>query len=138
MSLSTRYGADVNSMSDTGSTPVRSACFMTHLDIVKLLVSISTTTTYFSKNKNESLRLSNLNIQVTNNADIQRPNYNGGTCLINSVQSVELCEFLLKHGANVNAQDIQCKTALHYAIQVETLHLYMAILTFSSIPGAQV
>ena len=55
---------------------------------------------------------------MTNNADIQRPNYNGGTCLINSVQSVELCEFLLKHGANVNAQDIQCKTALHYAIQV--------------------
>ena len=35
-----RYGADVNSMSDTGSTPVRSACFMTHLDIVKLLVII--------------------------------------------------------------------------------------------------
>ena len=60
---------------------------------------------------------------MTNNADIQRPNYNGGTCLINSVQSVELCEFLLKHGANVNAQDIQCKTALHYAIQVERLHL---------------
>ena len=82
--------------------------------------------------------VSNLNIQVTNNADIQRPNYNGGTCLINSVQSVELCEFLLKHGANVNAQDIQCKTALHYAIQVETLHLYMAVLTISSLPGAQV
>ena len=86
-----RYGADVNSMSDTGSTPVRSACFMTHLDIVKLLVN--------------------------NNADIQKPNFNGGTCLINSVQSVELCEFLLRNGAEVNAQDIQCKTALHYAIQ---------------------
>lgn len=25
------HGADVNAMSDTGSTPVRSACFMTHL-----------------------------------------------------------------------------------------------------------
>lgn len=87
----TKYGADVNSVSDTGSTPVRSACFMTHLDIVKLLVS--------------------------NRADIQRPNFNGGTCLINSVQSVELCEFLLQNGANVNAQDIQNKTALHYAIQ---------------------
>ena len=86
-----RYGADVNSMSDTGSTPVRSACFMTHLDIVKLLVN--------------------------NNADIQKPNFNDGTCLINSVQSVELCEFLLRNGAEVNAQDIQCKTALHYAIQ---------------------
>ena len=104
MSMSTRYGADVNSMSDTGSTPVRSACFMTHLDIVKLL--------------------------VTNNADIQRPNYNGGTCLINSVQSVELCEFLLKHGANVNAQDIQCKTALHYAIQVDIQSIQCRISFF--------
>ena len=46
-----------------------------------------------------------------------RPIYNGGTCLINSVQSVSLCEFLLESGANVNAQDIQLKTALHYAIQ---------------------
>lgn len=85
------HGACVNSVSDTGSTPVRSACFMTHLDIVKYLVD--------------------------HGADILKPNYNGGTCLINSVQSVPLCEYLLKHGANVNAQDIQYKTALHYAIQ---------------------
>ena len=79
-----KYGADVNSVSDTGSTPVRSACFMTHLDIVRLLVS--------------------------NKADIQKPNHNGGTCLINSVQSVELCKFLLENGADVNAEDIQNKT----------------------------
>ncbi|GBM56108.1 Protein fem-1 A [Araneus ventricosus] len=85
------HGANVNSVSDTGSTPVRSACFMTHYDIVKYLVE--------------------------HNADILKPNYNGGTCLINSVQSVPLCEFLIKHGAEVNAQDIQFKTALHYAIQ---------------------
>ena len=64
---------------------------MTHFDIVKVLVQA--------------------------NADIQKPNYNGGTCLINSVQSEELCEFLLKNGAEVNAQDYQQKTALHYAIQ---------------------
>ena len=75
-----------------GSTPVRSACFMTHLDIVSYLVE--------------------------NGADIQRGNYNGGTCLINSVQSVQLCLYLLQHGAAVNAKDIQNKTALHYAIQV--------------------
>ncbi|GIZ02098.1 protein fem-1 homolog A-B [Caerostris extrusa] len=85
------HGANVNSVSDTGSTPVRSACFMTHYDIVKYLVE--------------------------NSADILKPNYNGGTCLINSVQSVPLCEFLISHGAEVNAQDIQFKTALHYAIQ---------------------
>ena len=86
-----KYGADVNSVSDTGSTPVRSACFMTHLDIVRLLVS--------------------------NKADIQKPNHNGGTCLINSVQSVELCKFLLENGADVNAEDIQNKTGkLHVLI----------------------
>ena len=86
-----KRGANVNSVSDTGSTPVRSACFMTHSDIVQFLVQ--------------------------SGADILKANYNGGTCLINSVQSVPLCEFLLKHGALVNAQDIQLKTALHYAIQ---------------------
>lgn len=86
-----QHGADVNSVSDTGSTPVRSACFMTHLEIVTYLVE--------------------------NGANISKPNYNGGTCLINSVQSVKLCEYLLEHGADVNAQDIQNKTALHYAIQ---------------------
>ncbi|XP_013786210.1 protein fem-1 homolog C-like [Limulus polyphemus] len=97
------HGANVNSLSDTGSTPVRSACFMTHFEIVKYLVE--------------------------NNADIQKPNYNGGTCLINSVQSVPLCKYLLKHGADVNAQDIQFKTALHYAIQehrFETTTLLLA------------
>lgn len=85
------HGADVNAISDSGSTPVRSACFMTHLDIVSFLVD--------------------------NGADILRPNYNGGTCLINSVQSVQLCLFLLQHGASVNTRDIQNKTALHYSIQ---------------------
>lgn len=53
---------------------------------------------------------------VENGADILRANYNGGTCLINSVQSVELCKFLLHNKADVNARDIQNKTALHYAI----------------------
>ena len=103
-----RFGADVNSVSDTGSTPVRSACFMTHLDIVKLLVG--------------------------NKADIQRPNYNGGTCLINSVQSVELCEFLLQNGANVNAQDIQKKTALHYAIQEHRFETTKLLIKYGANP----
>lgn len=103
-----KYGADVNSMSDTGSTPVRSACFMTHLDIVKLLVNSA--------------------------ADIQKPNFNGGTCLINSVQSVELCEFLLRNGAEVNAQDIQCKTALHYAIQEHRFETTKLLLSYGANP----
>lgn len=103
-----KYGADVNAVSDTGSTPVRSACFMTHLDIVKLLVE--------------------------NGADIQKPNQNGGTCLINSVQSVELCEYLLRHGAHANAQDVQNKTALHYAIQEHRFETTKLLLRFKADP----
>ena len=60
-------------------------------------------------------------------ADIKKPNFNGGTCLINSVQSDVLCKFLLENGANVNATDIQNKTALHYAIQE---HRYVQLYYF--------
>ncbi|XP_014681030.1 PREDICTED: protein fem-1 homolog A-like [Priapulus caudatus] len=94
------HGADINSTSDTGSTPVRSACFMTNIEIVRYLTDLG--------------------------AQLWKPNYNGGTCLINSVQSVPLCKILIGHGVKVNAQDIQAKTALHYAIQeyrLETVKL---------------
>lgn len=105
------HGANVNSVSDTGSTPVRSACFMTHLDIVSYLVE--------------------------NGADILRPNYNGGTCLINSIQSVQLCLYLLQHGALVNASDIQNKTPLHYAIQEHRFETTKLLLDNGADPHAR-
>lgn len=102
------YGADVNSVSDSGSTPVRSACFMSHREVVMYLVN--------------------------HGADILKPNYNGGTCLINSVQSVSLCRFLLRRGADVNAQDVQLKTALHYAIQEHRFDTTRLLLEQSANP----
>ncbi|XP_043469378.1 protein fem-1 homolog C [Leptopilina heterotoma] len=102
------HGADVNAVSDSGSTPVRSACFMTHLEIVSFLVE--------------------------NGADILIANYNGGTCLINSVQSVELCKFLLTHGADVNARDMQNKTALHYSIQEHRFETTKLLLDYNADP----
>lgn len=54
-------------------------------------------------------------------ANFKLPNFNGGTCLINGVQSIELCKFLIARGADVNSRDIQNKTALHYAIQEHRL-----------------
>ncbi|KAF9811084.1 hypothetical protein SFRURICE_012483 [Spodoptera frugiperda] len=101
-------GADVDAGSDSGSTPVRSACFMTHLDVVRFLVS--------------------------RGADIHRPNHNGGTCLINSVQSVRLCAYLLEHGAEVNARDTQLKTVLHYAIQEHRLETARLLLDHGADP----
>lgn len=105
------HGADVNAVSDTGSTPVRSACFMTHLNIVSYLVECG--------------------------ADILKANYNGGTCLINSVQSVQLCQYLLQNGANVNARDIQNKTALHYAIQEHRFETTKLLLDHAADPHAR-
>lgn len=98
--LLVQSGADINSTSNTGSTPLRSACFLCtedqqsssqHFEIVKYLVE--------------------------NNANISRPNQNGGTCLINSVQSVQLIKYLLDNGASIDSCDMQSKSALHYAIQ---------------------
>lgn len=67
-------------------------------------------------------------------ADILRANYNGGTCLINSVQSAQLCTFLLEHGVDVNAWDIQNKTALHYSIQEHRLETTKLLLKFKADP----
>ncbi|QQP41437.1 Fem-1A [Caligus rogercresseyi] len=94
-----RHGADVNAASDSGSTPVRSACYIvrneltgtSHFDIIVALVS--------------------------SGANIQTPNHFGGTCLINSIQSPKLVQFLIDNGVDVNAEDVQQKTALHYAVQ---------------------
>lgn len=81
---------DINSCSDSGSTVVRSCCYMSHYDIVKFLIE--------------------------NGADIRKANSSGGNCLINSVASYKLCKLLLEHEADVNAYDLQNKTALHYSI----------------------
>ncbi|CAG9134834.1 unnamed protein product [Plutella xylostella] len=98
-----RSAAVVDEGSYSGSTPVRSACFMTHESIVRELVE--------------------------RGANIHKPNHNGGTCLINSVQSTRLCAYLLSKGAQVDACDLQLKTALHYAAQehrADTARLLLA------------
>lgn len=83
-------GSFNNSIFLIGSTPVRSACFMSHIEIVKFLVE--------------------------NGADIRKANQNGGTCLINSVQSTDLCSYLISKGIDVNAKDIQYKTGKLHAM----------------------
>ncbi|KAK6195353.1 hypothetical protein SNE40_000803 [Patella caerulea] len=96
----TERKADVNSPSDTKSTPVRSACYMTNIDCIKYLVE--------------------------HGADIHKPNINGGTCLINAVQSSELCKYLIEKGADVNDHDSSGNLALHYAVRegrLETVKL---------------
>lgn len=100
------HGANINSPSDTESTPVRSACYMTNISVVKLLVD--------------------------NGADIHKANINGGTCLINSVQSSQLCEFLISKNVDVNARDNSGNLALHYAIREGRLDTVKLLLSYHS------
>lgn len=50
------------------------------------------------------------------------------------MQSIELCKFLISKGADVNARDIQNKTALHYAIQEHRLSTTQLLLEHGANP----
>lgn len=106
-----RIGANINSVSDTGSSPIRSACYMSNIEIVQHLVD--------------------------SGADIRKANFNGGTCLINSVQSPKLCSYLISKGADINARDIQDKSALHYAIQEHRLETAQLLIENGANPFAK-
>jgi len=99
---------DINSCSDSGSTVVRSCCYMLHYDIVNFLIQ--------------------------NGADISKANEYGGNCLINSVTSYKLCKLLLEHGADVNACDLQNKTALHYSIHEHNFEVSVLLLNYGADP----
>ncbi|CAG0924280.1 unnamed protein product, partial [Notodromas monacha] len=99
-------GADVNAVTDTGSTPIRSACFSSRIDIVELLLK--------------------------HGADAEIANCNGGTCLINSVQSAPLCRMLLQHGVNANVADLHGRTAVHYAVSMNKLEALQVLAEFNA------
>ena len=68
-------------------------------------------------------------------ADLGKSNHYGGTCLINSVQSPELVKLLLDTDrVEVNAQDIQRKTALHYAVQENRIDSALLLLAAGADP----
>ena len=117
-----RFGANVDAVSDSGSTPIRSTCYIVRGD---------------NNNLNASSHFDIVKCLVRAGADIGQANHFGGTCLINSVQSPELVKYLLAHGKgklNVNAEDVQHKTALHYAIQENRLESTKLLLKANTDP----
>ena len=89
--LHEKYNANVDSRSDSYSTALRSACYMSNYEICKYLVE--------------------------KNANVNEPNLMGGTPLINAIQSLNLVTLLIENNVDVNYQDFTGTTALHYAIQ---------------------
>lgn len=126
-------GADLNSLSDTGSTTLRSVCFMC-IDDDGLQVEQFEGPIFMDDEDNECTHNSEdtyfeiVKYLVEKGADISRPNFNGGTCLINSIHNLKLTRYLLDSGADINACDNQSKTALHYAIQQNRLEVTKLLL----------
>lgn len=134
-------GANVNSLSDTGSTPLRSVCFLCRDDdnTVHQLEDEATFDDSFFQQEDSSkdIYMDIVKLLVDNGAEISRPNFNGGTCLINSIHNCQLTRYLIDNGAEVNASDNQSKTALHYAIQRGRLEVTKLLLSFGADPMLQ-
>ncbi|XP_055632502.1 protein fem-1 homolog A-like isoform X2 [Toxorhynchites rutilus septentrionalis] len=95
-------GANVDGLSECGSTPLHIACTAKKQDIVEFL--------------------------VCNGADVRKQNHTGDTCLMNAVRSEKLCKYLLAKGADIHACDLYDRTALHYAVaggNVQTIRLLL-------------
>ena len=101
-----KYGADVNTISGTQSSALRSTCFSGYIDIVKYLVK--------------------------KGADIHQRNKLGSTCLMNTVRNVDLCEFIINRGANIDMQDNYGRTALHYAVKEGKLEVVKLFLQYGA------
>lgn len=112
------YKADINSISDTGSTPLRSTCFLCKDDDNGPILQPTDgdSTERFDQNESDDIYMNIVRLLVENSADVSRANYNGVNCLINSIHNYKLTEYILDHGCDIDATDIQAKTALHYAI----------------------
>jgi ankyrin repeat protein len=130
-------GADVNSVSDTGSTPVRSACFMCKDDDGSQEYDNECDETFSfgaSDDDGGDIYMKIVCLLVEHGADILKPNYNGGTCLINSLHNYRLTKYIIEHGADVNAKDKYLKTALHYAIERDKLEVVKLLLSSGADP----
>lgn len=131
-------GANVNSLSDTGSTPLRSVCFLCKDDDDGsaqhyIREGDMFLPDYFASETSDSY-MEIVKLLVENGADVGKSNYNGGTCLINSLHNYRLTEYILDHGANINDTDNQSKTALHYAIQQGRLEVAQLLIARGADP----
>lgn len=130
------YGANINSLSDTGSTPLRSVCFLCKDDDVSQPSNAGDPLELFNNNTltSSDKYFDIVKLLVENGADILKPNFNGGTCLINSLHNCELTRYIIDHGADVNSSDHHSKTALHYAIQDGRLEVVKLLLSHGANP----
>lgn len=132
-------GANINSLSDTGSTPLRSVCFLCRDDdnsIVQSEGELSFDEGFLQEDGSGSkdIYMEIVKLLVERGAEVSRPNFNGGTCLINSIHNCQLTRYLIDNGAEVNSSDNQSKTALHYAIQQGRLGATKLLLSFGADP----
>ena len=86
-------GASIDNPTDSGSTPLRPACYDGRPDIVQYLVE--------------------------HGADVNKSNIYGSTCLMNLTDSgnYKMIQYLLANGADPRLKDKYGRTALHYSAE---------------------
>ena len=100
-------GADIHATNVRGQTPLHLASMTDNVDMVRTLVD------------------GGANIDVVDPAENIRPLHN---CAINGCNQV--CEFLLRHGADMDARTHQGDTALHLAAKHNNADLVSLLLGF--------
>ena len=122
------------------ATPLWPAASRDRLKVMKLLLELGANKNAVSNTELTTVnyaysrrQIETVTFLVKQGADIKRPDEQGETCLMNSVQTWELCQLLVDNGAVVNAQDNFGNTALHHAIKnYSTLEIVQLLLDHGS------
>lgn len=118
-----KHNANINSLTDSGSSTLRSVCYQCRDDEVRDHEEYSTDKFF------EIVKL-----LIENGADLAKSNYSGGTCLINSIHNYELTSYIIERGAEVDATDHKSRTALHYAIMSGRLRVTELLISYGANP----